>query len=206
MSVNASDNQKHAAPDPWDIGFGAVIFVASLAAIFVWFPNDMRGGFFFVNPIGKTEPGDAFFPTLLAATLALLSGLQLFLSLTRGSPPVSPGAQGHLTKDNIRFLILFTAICVGGLLIMYLLGPAAAWVMRSFGVIDVEYRYLTDTAPYKYLGYVTGGFLMTVSLIGWTEGRLRRVSIISVLTVIVVSIIIFDQLLTNVLLPPNADY
>ena len=47
---------------------------------------------------------------------------------------------------------------------------------------------------------------MTVSLIGWTEGRLRRVSIISVLTVIVVSIIIFDQLLTNVLLPPNADY
>lgn len=204
--MNASNNQKRAAPDPWDIGFGAVVFVASISAILFWFPNDMRGGFFHVNAIGKTEPGDAFFPTLLAATLTFLSGLQLILSLTRGAPAGSDGAQGKLTAQNIRFLLLFACICVSGLAIMYTLGPATAWVMRALGLIDLEYRYLTDTAPYKYLGYVTGGFLMTITLIGWTEGRVRRAGIISVLAVIVVAIIIFDQLLNNVLLPPNADF
>ena len=65
---------------------------------------------------------------------------------------------------------------------------------------------MTDTAPYKYLGYVTGGFLMTTTLIVWTEGKLRRVSVVSVLIVLAVSIIILDKLLTNVLLPPNADF
>ena len=204
--MNASENQKRAALDPWDIGFGAVVFVASILAIFVWFPNDMRGGFFHINAIGNTEPGDAFFPSLLAATLALLSGLQLILSTLRGSPAVSPGAQGNLTADNIKFLMVFIGICVTGLLIMYTLGPGTAWVMRALGLIDLEYRYLTDTAPYKYLGYVTGGFLMTTTLIVWTEGKLRRVSIVSVLVVLAVSIIILDKLLTNVLLPPNADF
>ncbi|MEX0694453.1 MAG: hypothetical protein WD075_08430 [Rhodospirillales bacterium] len=204
--MNASENHKRAALDPWDIGFGAVVFAGSILAIFVWFPNDMRGGFFHINATGQTEPGDAFFPTLLAATLALLSALQLILSITRGSPPVSAGAQGNLTVSNIKFLTIFTGICIAGLLIMYTLGPGTAWVMRELGLIDLEYRYLTDTTPYKYLGYVTGGFLMTTTLIIWTEGKLRRVSVFTVLMVITVSILIFDMLLTNVLLPPNADF
>ena len=47
---------------------------------------------------------------------------------------------------------------------------------------------------------------MTVTLIGWTEGRLRPVGIIATLSVLVVAIVVFDVLLTNVLLPPNAEY
>jgi len=204
--MTASDNQKRAALDPWDIGFGVVVFIGSLLAIFVWFPNDMRSGFFHVNQIGRSEPGDAFFPTVLAATLCLLSGLQLTLSILRGSPKVAAEAQGSLTASNMKFLALFAIISIAGLTIMYALGPLTAWAMRALGLIDLEYRYLTDTAPYKYLGYVTGGFLMTTALIALTEGRLRRVSIITVLTVIIVAIVIFDKLLTNVLLPPNAEF
>lgn len=194
------------APDPWDIGFGVLVLAGSLLAIFVWFPADIKGGFFNTTPLGRIEPGDAFFPVLLAATLAVLSALQVTVSLLRGSPRPSEGSLGKLTSHNIRFLITFTAICAAGLSIMFVLGPAIVWGMRELGLTDAEYRHLTDTAPYKYIGYVVGGFLMTLTLIGWTEGRLRPVGIVAVVSVLVVAIVVFDVLLTNVLLPPNAEY
>lgn len=197
---------RHVAPDPWDIGFGVTVFVASLLAIFVWFPADIRGGFIHVNVTGKAEPGDAFFPILLSATLAILSALQVIISLLRGSPPITPGEQGRLTRDNLVFLAGFLAICVTGLAVMYGLGPVTAWTLQKFGLLDVGYRYLTDTAPYKYLGYVVGGISMTVALIAWTEGRVRLVSVLTVVIVLTTMILIFDQLLANVLLPPNAEF
>ncbi len=194
------------APDPWDIGFGVLVLAGALLAIFVWFPADIKGGFFNTTPLGRIEPGDAFFPVLLAATLAVLSILQVTVSLLRGSPTPSKGSLGRLTPANIRFLIIFTAICAGGLAIMFVLGPAVVWGMRELGLTEAEYRHLTDTAPYKYIGFIVGGFLMTVTLIGWTEGRLRPAGIIAVVAVLVVAIVVFDVLLTNVLLPPNAEY
>lgn len=204
MSVQDNINDK--ALDPWDIGFGVVIFIGALLAIFVWFPNDIRSGFFYVNAIGKTEPGDAFFPIILATTLAILSGIQLYISLFHKSSSASSEPCPAITVSNFKFLLTFGAICVLGLSIMYSLGPVTVWVMREFSLIDAEYRNLTDTAPFKYIGYVVGGFLMTVTLIAWTEGRVRKPAVISVLTVLVVAIIIFDKLLTNVLLPPNAEF
>ena len=47
---------------------------------------------------------------------------------------------------------------------------------------------------------------MSLTLIGWTEGRLRRSAVIAVISVLVVAIVVFDGLLTNVLLPPNAEF
>lgn len=204
--MDTPNPQTAKAPDPWDIGFGVLVLAGSLLAIFVWFPADIKGGFFNTTPIGRIEPGDAFFPVLLAAALAVLSTLQITVSLLRGSPTPSAGSLGRLTPANIRFLIIFAAICIIGLAIMFVLGPAIVWGMREAGLTDAEYRHLTDTAPYKYIGYVIGGFLMTVTLIGWTEGRLRPVGIIATLSVLVVAIVVFDVLLTNVLLPPNAEY
>ena len=78
--------------------------------------------------------------------------------------------------------------------------------MREMGWTDAQYRHLTDTPPYKYIGYVTGGLVMSLTLIGWTEGRLRRSAVIAVISVLVVAIVVFDGLLTNVLLPPNAEF
>lgn len=202
MSAGGTQNQGRRKPDPWDLGFGAVVLAAALLALFVWFPADIRGGFYHVNAIGKTEPGDAFFPVLLAVTLAVLSGVQLLLSLLRGAPATG----GRLTARNLRFLATFVAICGLGLLIMYALGPVTVWLLRELGLLDAQYRNLTDTAPYKYLGYLAGGFLMTLALIAWTEGRIRLVAVITVLAVQAVAILIFDGLLTNVLLPPNAEF
>jgi len=52
--------------DPWNIGFGAVASIAALIALFIWIPYDIKGGFIEINQIGKPEPGDAFFPIILA--------------------------------------------------------------------------------------------------------------------------------------------
>ncbi|MBO6520238.1 MAG: hypothetical protein JJ900_05025 [Rhodospirillales bacterium] len=194
------------APDPWDIGFGVIVLAVSLLAIFVWFPADIKGGFFNTTPFGKIEPGDAFFPVLLAAALAVLSAIQLTISFIKGSPAPSAGSEGRLTRSNFRFLFIFFSICMAGLGIMFVLGPGIVWLMRELGLTDATYRHLTDTAPYKYIGYVVGGFLMTVTLITWTEGRVRPAGIVAVLSVLVVAIVVFDVLLTNVLLPPNAEF
>lgn len=203
--MNTSLPQKRVAPDPWDIGFGVIVFIGALLALFVWFPLDIRGGFFNINQIGRSEPGDAFFPILLASALALLSLIQMALVLLRPTPS-DASVQAKLTLENVKFLTLFLIITSSGLAIMFWLGPVVVWAMRETGLIDATYRQLTDTAPYKYLGYVVGGFLMTISLIAWTEGRVRLLSVLTVSVMLALFILIFDILLNNVLLPPNAEF
>lgn len=204
MSLN--DVTKRAAPDPWNIGFGAIVFVGALLALFVWFPADIPTGFFYINAIGREEPGDAFFPILLASLLAVLSCVHLAISLFRWRAGVEAPRSGRLTAENLRFLVIFLVITAVGLAVMYLLGPLAVFLLNEAGLLDGSYRQFTDTAPYKYVGYVTGGFMMTIALIAWTEGRVRPTSVATVLMTLATAIIIFDVLLKNILLPPNADF
>ncbi len=202
-----SDNtSKRKAPDPWDIGFGVVVLTGSLLALFVWFPADIPTGFFFTNAIGREEPGDAFFPIILATLLAILSAIQLISALFKKNTQDEPSVPAVLTLRNLRFLVIFVAIMGAGLSVMYWLGPMTVALLKAWGIIDADYRQLTDTAPYKYIGYVVGGFLMTIVLIAWTEGQVRPRSILAVLITLSVAIIIFDVVLKNVLLPPNADF
>jgi len=197
---------KRAAPDPWDIGFGVVVLAGALLALFVWFPADIPTGFFHTNAIGREEPGDAFFPIILALLLLLLSVLHLSMSLFRSWQGRAAPVTGELTVQNFTFLGAFMVIMVISLAIMYWLGPLTVAALNIIGWLDTSYRALSDTAPYKFIGYVIGGFVMTITLIAWTEGRIRWVSVLSVLITLTIAILIFDLLLKNVLLPPNADY
>ncbi len=203
----SNDTSKNGAPDPWDIGFGVVVLLGSLLALFVWFPADIPTGFFFINAIGREEPGDAFFPIMLAVLLAILSVIQVALAIfSARSANEDDAPLTMLTVSNFKFLFLFIMISLAGYAIMYWLGPLTVTALNSVGVLDADYRQLTDTAPYKYIGDVVGGFLMTITLIAWTEGRIRRQSVIAVLLTLIIAIIIFDVVLKNVLFPPNADY
>ena len=198
--------KTQAAPDPWDIGFGAVLFIFALFSLLIWFPLDIRGSFVETDHAGKLEPGDAFFPVLLAGAILLLSAIHIFKALILRRQPTQTDAQGRLTRDDLVFLVLFNVAVVCGLTLMYWLGPltiaAANFVMGT----DLTYRHLVDTVPYKYVGYCVGGFVMTASLIAWAEAGLRWRAVVAVLTVISAAIIVFDILLINVQLPPNADY
>lgn len=202
---NAGSN-KLVAPDPWDIGFGATLFGLALLALLVWFPYDIKGAFVETNFVGKVEPGDAFFPVLLAGTILVLSGFHLAGALfwRRQTGAVAPA--GKLTRANFIFLFLFHGIVITAMAVMYWLGPLTVWLSNLLGITDLSYRQLVDTVPYKYVGYVAGGFLMTASLINWTEGGLRRRSLFTIVAIIAVLILVFDVLLSNVQLPPNADY
>lgn len=202
----SNDTLKSYAPDPWDIGFGVVVLVGSLLALFVWFPADIPTGFFFTNAIGREEPGDAFFPTMLAVLLVLLSAIQLVFAIFKRKPVDEDIPTPALKLRNFKFLFIFILISLAGFAIMYWLGPLTVSALNAVGIIDASYRQLTDTAPYKYIGYVVGGFSMTIALIAWTEGKVRPRSVLTVLITLVVAIIIFDVVLKNVLLPPNADF
>ncbi len=197
------------APNPWDTGFGAALLALSLLALLVWFPNDIKGGFIEQGLAGKPIPGDAFFPVLLASALAALAALQMVLALLgRGTRPPGPGTDpqaGRLTAGNLRFLAVFHVLVLTGIGLMYWLGPAAVAAMNTLGVLDLDYRQLSDSAPYKYLGYLAGGFLMTAGLIAFAEGQLRRRALLTVAVVLALAVLLFDVALTNVLLPPNAD-
>ena len=176
----------------------------TLLTLVLWIPNDIVGDFIDTGPTGRPEPGDAFFPALLAGTLLILSTIQLLGAfLARGAP--APAA-GKLTRDNFKFLIGFYAIVLAGLAVMYGFGPLTVKVLRLAGAMDATYRQLVDTVPYKYLGYLAGGFCMTTGLIYRAEGRLRWRAVFAVVAVITLSVLIFDVLLTNVQLPPNADF
>lgn len=198
--------KTEAAPDPWDIGFGAALFVFALLAIFVWFPNDIRGAFVEADHAGKPEPGDAFFPVLLAGAILVLSATHVLKSLLLSKHAGDEPSQAGLNRDDLIFLVFFNLIVVSALAAMFWLGPLAVAVANAVSGNDLTYRQLVDTVPYKYIGYGFGGFVMTASLIAWAEAGLRWQAILAVVSVIAVSIVVFDILLINVQLPPNADY
>jgi hypothetical protein len=204
--VTSSPDRRRSAPNPWDVGFGAVTLAGSLAALLFWFPHDIKGGFIETSLAGRLQPGDAFFPVLLASALLSLSVVQLFsVALTR-TRQESDTAIGKLTPANLKFLFLFYAIVLTGLTVMYWLGPVTTALLKDMGIIDQSYRQLLDTPPYKYLGYIGGGFLMTAGLITWAEGKVRPHAILTVVIVLFLSVLIFGILLKNIQLPPNADF
>ncbi len=204
--MTSSTDHRRWTPNPWDIGFGVVTLAASLVALFFWFPHDIKGGFVEINLAGRLEPGDAFFPVLLTTTMVILSVVQLLsvaLTRTQQEPDTTIG---KLTPANLRFLLLFYSVVLAGLAVMYWLGPLTTALLRGLGIIDQSYRELLDTAPYKYLGYVGGGFVMTAGLITWAEGKVRPRAILTVVIVLFLSLLIFGILLKNIQLPPNADF
>lgn len=203
----ADRQQQRMAPDPWNIGFGVVTLAVALLALFVWFPLDIKGGFIQTNLTGNLEPGDAFFPILLAAALVALSLVQIVAAVfnRQASSAGAPDEAGQLSIQNLKFLACFFAILVAGLTVMFWFGPLVTAILAAAGLIDQSYRQLVDTVPYKYLGYLVGGFGMTTALVWWTEGRLRPRAVYTVVAVLAACILIFDILLDNILLPPNAD-
>ncbi|MEM1343579.1 MAG: hypothetical protein AAGI34_03235 [Pseudomonadota bacterium] len=206
-----SHTRGKAAPSRWDTGFGGVVFIGAVLCLTLWFPNDIRTGFLFVNTIGREEPGDAFFPVLLAATLAFLGALQILLA--RRARPSEPGGSlggslggSRLTRTNLAFLTALLAIVAGGLVLMYWLGPLTVAALGALDVLEGSYRNHSDSVPYKYLGFVAGGFCLALGLIGLTEGRVRRTAVLATAAVLLASILIFDVFLQNVLLPPNGEF
>lgn len=181
--------------DPFNLGFGIAAVLFALTALFVWFPNDMRGGFTELSPGGDTAPGDAFFPTLLAVAILILGVVQTAAALR-----AKTASTGRLTRFNLSFVAAFVVLFAVGITLFTHTGQLAAeWLGPA------PYRQLSDTAPWKWIGFCVGGFLIGYGPVLAVERRFRFTSALVVVAALVVLIVIFDGLLADIRLPPNAD-
>ncbi|MDP7426160.1 MAG: hypothetical protein QF394_12185, partial [Rhodospirillales bacterium] len=60
--------------------------------------------------------------------------------------------------------------------------------------------------PYKYLGYVLGGFFMVFGLIRVVENRFSASAAWASIIAVLVLTILYDVPFENLLLPPNGDH
>lgn len=178
------------------------MLLGAILALVFWFPHDIRGSFIETNQVGTSAPGDAFFPVLLAVLILILSAGLLASTFWRRA---DASVLGRVTASNLRFIGKLVLIVVVGLLLMRWLGPMLVLAQNALAETEASYRALSDTAPYKYVGFVGGGLFIGLALIRVASGAISMRSIGVVLMVLAALVLVLDGLLTNVQLPPNAD-
>lgn len=176
-----------------DARIGALFFVLSLIAIFVWIPSDTATAL--VERVrGRTTIGDALAPTI-AATILAVSSLLLLFGFGRTDP--NSGA-----AVSIRFLAGAFAILFVSLALMRWVGPVA---VALFGPQGQDYRVLRDTFPWKYLGFLVGGTFMVAAPIMGLERRFRWQIVGLAFVIVLVLALFYGGLFDNLILPPNGD-
>ncbi len=185
------------------LGLGVLGFVA--LCLTVWFPQDIGSGFMQKNLTGRTVPGDAFFPVLLVGLMVPLAILLVFSQL-RPRPGASGEPVGHVGAGNLVFLIQVILLTGMSIVLMNLTGPAVVWLTNKAGLTAFSgYRAASATFPINVSGFVAGGFLLICGFIRLTCRRLSLLHVLVALGVVLMLVLVFDILLENVHLPPNAD-
>ena len=69
-----------------------------------------------------------------------------------------------------------------------------------------EYRLLRNTLPWKYIGYLLGGFLLMIGIIGVIERRVSPRTILPAVAVPLSIALFYDLPFDDVLFPPNGDF
>lgn len=185
------------------IGLGTLAFV--VLCLTVWFPRDIGSGFLQKNLTGRTVPGDAFFPVLLVGLMVPLAGL---LVLTQLRPRHGAGGErvGHIGRGNLGFLVQVTLLTGLSLAVMTLTGPALVALTNALGLTAFSgYRAASATFPFEVSGFVVGGTLLTCGFVRITCHRLGLRHALAALVAVLVLTLLFDGLLHDIRLPPNAD-
>ncbi|MEL6207298.1 MAG: hypothetical protein AAFR47_18580 [Pseudomonadota bacterium] len=180
----------------------AVVFLAlGLIAAVLWVPLDSE-----TPPIytfrRQTYIGDAMLPMVAAAGIAICAALHLLLSWRRSRDAVD--APFDVLTGSF-FLALFGIVAVS-LLLMFWAGPAALALFGPTGEEPVTYRQMRSTLPWKYIGFVLGGFVLVFGITSLIEGKLSARRALSSILAVAVLILIFDVPFDTILLPPNGDF
>ncbi len=166
--------------------------IAGCLTLFAWIPLDVETGL--IEKVrSQIMIGDALAPSL-AASILIVGGLLLMLQSLRNREKV------EINWNSLKFITLLLILLGLSMAVIRWTGPLWAYLL------DLDYRSLRDTVPWKYIGYFLGGIIMVFGLISVMEGRLRwRNFIIGILAVLVL-IIAYDLPFENLLLPPNGDF
>lgn len=181
----------------------AVFFAAFAAlAFFLWVPNDSE-----TPPIytfrRQTYIGDAMLPLVAAAGIGICAVIQLVLVWMR-SPDTDTDAPFDV--QTVQFFAAFAAILAVSLGVMFWSGPTALALFGPGGEDAPSYRQMRDTLPWKYVGFILGGFILAFGTTALIEGRPRAKSALIVAAAIAILILIFDVPFDTILLPPNGDF
>lgn len=178
-----------------DTVLGLLVTLFALVLLFLWIPNDIDGDL--INIVRRRASiGDPLAPTL-TGYLLLLCGVML-----TGTSLFRPAGSEGVSLRNFVFVLLAAVFLMVFVAVMLYAGPLAVSLFAG----GEEYRLLRSRLPWKYLGYLLGGFLLMIAVISVIE---RRVSPRTILLAVVVPLAIalfYDLPFDDVLLPPNGDF
>lgn len=205
----------------WTAGIGLFGIVFALFAVFYWIPTDVESGILEVDR-RDVFIGDSMAPFFLAVCTAIL-GLALvvsaylesrtgFASSTKSATTANEhdrqdddldDLKGTLSRSNFSYLLGVITLVAISLALMVWVGPLTVKVMNMLGFDIGTYRQLTNTFPYKYLGFVTGGFVLVFFLITLIEGKSSLAAALTAIVTLAVLIAVYDGPFDQLLLPPN---
>jgi hypothetical protein len=186
----------------WNLSLALFFIVASLFTLFVWIPNDIESGVL-IQERRSIDVGDALAPTAAAVAILITSIALLLSSLLAKPDAISDEPQVGLSRSNMVAITTIAVLLIVGLQLMVWAGPVTVKILQASGVGVPEYRLLTDTVPYKYIGFAIGGFTLVCGLISWIEGRIAWRAVVTAIAAVAVLIIIYDVPFDSLLLPPN---
>lgn len=167
----------------------------ALVVLLVWIPADIDTGL--IDVWRRTiRIGDAMLPTF-AATGILLTAIAIAVRAL-----LNRGPSEH-REASIVYLLAVFLILVVSLTLMWVTGPFVVGLLHPS---DVTYRMLIATVPWKYLGFMLGGTVLTVGFIALSQHKLnwRQVGI-AVLATLAIALL-YDLPFDNLYLPPNGDF
>jgi len=172
-----------------DQKLGAMLLVFAVLALIFWVPIDIDTGI--VEKVRRRIAiGDALAPVF---ALCILGASALAMLLNRTTKQDQ--------SINWRFLLTISISFGLVLSVMRYLGPVVSDLFN-----DESYRALRDTAPWKYIGFITGSTALITILSSLAERsfNVRRLWIALIISVVLA--LIYDLPFKTLLLPPNSDY
>ncbi len=177
-----------------ELVLGLAFLAFALFVLLIWVPLDTDTGL--IEKVRRRWViGDALAPSVAAVLIALGGGLVTINALLgRGEP--MPLGWSSLRFAGLSFGLLFVAF-----LLMRWIGPLAVTLAGE----AESYRNLRDTLPWKYLGFLSGGFVLIFVSIVAVERRLTvRAFLVAVLAPLIIALV-YDLPFDDLLLPPNGD-
>ena len=166
----------------------------ALLALLAWIPLDVDTGVIDVWR-RNVRIGDAMLPVFSAAGMAVAGAVIGVRSLMQNSG----AASGAI---DLAFLGWLGLTLVAGLALMLLTGPVVAWIVTGG---ETPYRVLRATAPWKYLGFLLGGSVMTFGLMALSLHRPSwRLAALAFVATLVIALL-YDLPFDTLQLPPNGD-
>ena len=178
-----------------DIVVACVGIGLALVVLFIWIPSDISTGIIDVWR-RNVRIGDAMLPTFAAIGILLASG-------AIGLRAVLRLGQSSFRKIELRFLCWCVAILTVAMALMMWTGPllASIWSDESAG-----YRVLRAQSPWKYAGFIVGGFVLVYAFISFANHRFSwRFGTIALIATVAIAAF-YDLPFNNLILPPNGDF